>query len=70
MPLSRSKNQFLAPQAVAQRSGATTKKQQLAQRCGSCRIASEARTSGTYTAPTEGAVPYEEINGLMGGKHA
>jgi 2-methylisocitrate lyase-like PEP mutase family enzyme len=30
------------------------------------RIAEEARTSGTYTALTEGAVPYEEINGLMG----
>jgi 2-methylisocitrate lyase-like PEP mutase family enzyme len=30
------------------------------------RIADEASTSGTYTALTEGAVPYEEINGLMG----
>ena len=30
------------------------------------RIASEARTSGTFQALTEGAVPYEEINGLMG----
>jgi 2-methylisocitrate lyase-like PEP mutase family enzyme len=30
------------------------------------RIADEARTSGTYTGLTEGAVPYEEINGLMG----
>jgi 2-methylisocitrate lyase-like PEP mutase family enzyme len=30
------------------------------------RIADEARTSGTYTALTDGAVPYEEINGLMG----
>lgn len=30
------------------------------------RMADEARTSGTYTALTEGAVPYEEINGLMG----
>jgi 2-methylisocitrate lyase-like PEP mutase family enzyme len=30
------------------------------------RIASEAKTSGTYQALTEGAVPYEEINGLMG----
>jgi 2-methylisocitrate lyase-like PEP mutase family enzyme len=30
------------------------------------RMAEEARTSGTYTALTEGAVPYEEINGLMG----
>jgi 2-methylisocitrate lyase-like PEP mutase family enzyme len=30
------------------------------------RIADEARTSGTYKALTEGAVPYEEINGLMG----
>lgn len=30
------------------------------------RIADEARTSGTYQALTEGAVPYEEINGLMG----
>jgi 2-methylisocitrate lyase-like PEP mutase family enzyme len=29
------------------------------------RMADEARTSGTYTALTEGAVPYEEINGLM-----
>jgi 2-methylisocitrate lyase-like PEP mutase family enzyme len=29
------------------------------------RIASEARTSGTFKALTEGAVPYEEINGLM-----
>jgi 2-methylisocitrate lyase-like PEP mutase family enzyme len=32
------------------------------------RIASEAKTSGTFTALTEGAVPYEEINGLMGGR--
>jgi 2-methylisocitrate lyase-like PEP mutase family enzyme len=30
------------------------------------RIAEEARASGTYTALTEGAVPYEEMNGLMG----
>ena len=30
------------------------------------RMADEAKTSGTYTALTEGAVPYEEINGLMG----
>jgi 2-methylisocitrate lyase-like PEP mutase family enzyme len=30
------------------------------------RMADEARTSGTFTALTEGAVPYEEINGLMG----
>jgi 2-methylisocitrate lyase-like PEP mutase family enzyme len=30
------------------------------------RIAEEANTSGTYKALTEGAVPYEEINGLMG----
>jgi 2-methylisocitrate lyase-like PEP mutase family enzyme len=30
------------------------------------RIASEAKTSGTYQSLTEGAVPYEEINGLMG----
>jgi 2-methylisocitrate lyase-like PEP mutase family enzyme len=30
------------------------------------RMADEARTSGTYTALTEGAVPYEEMNGLMG----
>jgi 2-methylisocitrate lyase-like PEP mutase family enzyme len=30
------------------------------------RMAQEARTSGTYTALTEGAVPYEEMNGLMG----
>ncbi|HEV7674062.1 MAG TPA: isocitrate lyase/phosphoenolpyruvate mutase family protein [Candidatus Angelobacter sp.] len=30
------------------------------------RIADEAKTSGTYKALTEGAVPYEEINGLMG----
>jgi 2-methylisocitrate lyase-like PEP mutase family enzyme len=30
------------------------------------RIASEARTSGTFNALTEGAVPYEEINGLFG----
>jgi 2-methylisocitrate lyase-like PEP mutase family enzyme len=29
------------------------------------RIAEEARTSGTFKALTEGAVPYEEINGLM-----
>ncbi|HEY5028425.1 MAG TPA: isocitrate lyase/phosphoenolpyruvate mutase family protein [Candidatus Angelobacter sp.] len=29
------------------------------------RMADEARTSGTYKALTEGAVPYEEINGLM-----
>ena len=30
------------------------------------RMADEAKTSGTYTALTEGAVPYEEINGLFG----
>jgi 2-methylisocitrate lyase-like PEP mutase family enzyme len=30
------------------------------------RMADEAKTSGTYTALTEGAVPYEEMNGLMG----
>jgi 2-methylisocitrate lyase-like PEP mutase family enzyme len=30
------------------------------------RIADEAKSSGTYTALTEGAVPYAEINGLMG----
>lgn len=30
------------------------------------RMASEAKTSGTFQALTEGAVPYEEINGLMG----
>lgn len=30
------------------------------------RMAEEARTSGTYTTLTESAVPYEEINGLMG----
>jgi len=30
------------------------------------RLADEARTSGTYTALTEGAVSYEEMNGLMG----
>ena len=30
------------------------------------RIAEEASTSGTFKALTEGAVPYEEINGLMG----
>jgi 2-methylisocitrate lyase-like PEP mutase family enzyme len=30
------------------------------------RMAEEARTSGTYQALTEGAVPYEEINGLFG----
>jgi 2-methylisocitrate lyase-like PEP mutase family enzyme len=29
------------------------------------RIASEAKASGTFNALTEGAVPYEEINGLM-----
>jgi 2-methylisocitrate lyase-like PEP mutase family enzyme len=29
------------------------------------RMANEARTSGTYQALTEGAVPYEEINGLF-----
>jgi 2-methylisocitrate lyase-like PEP mutase family enzyme len=29
------------------------------------RMADEARTSGTYTALTDGAVPYEEINGLF-----
>jgi 2-methylisocitrate lyase-like PEP mutase family enzyme len=29
------------------------------------RIASEAKTSGTFNALTEGAVPYEEINGLF-----
>lgn len=32
------------------------------------RMAEEARTSGTYQALTEGAVPYEEMNGLMGGR--
>jgi 2-methylisocitrate lyase-like PEP mutase family enzyme len=31
------------------------------------RMADEARTSGTYQALTEGAVPYEEINGLFKG---
>lgn len=31
------------------------------------RIADEAKTSGTYTALTEGAVPYAEINGLFKG---
>jgi 2-methylisocitrate lyase-like PEP mutase family enzyme len=30
------------------------------------RMAEEARTSGTFKALTEGAVPYEEMNGLMG----
>jgi 2-methylisocitrate lyase-like PEP mutase family enzyme len=30
------------------------------------RMAEEARASGTYQALTEGAVPYEEMNGLMG----
>ena len=30
------------------------------------RIAEEARTSGTYTSLTDGAVPYAEINGLFG----
>lgn len=30
------------------------------------RIAEEARTTGTYNALTEGAVPYAEINGLFG----
>jgi len=30
------------------------------------RMAEEARTSGTYTVLTEGAVPYEEMNELMG----
>src|SRR5712671_1585205 len=30
------------------------------------RMADEAKTSGTYEALTEGAVPYEEINGMMG----
>jgi 2-methylisocitrate lyase-like PEP mutase family enzyme len=30
------------------------------------RIADEAKISGTFNALTEGAVPYEEINGLMG----
>jgi hypothetical protein len=29
------------------------------------RIATEARSSGTFKALTEGAVPYEEINGLF-----
>jgi 2-methylisocitrate lyase-like PEP mutase family enzyme len=29
------------------------------------RIATEAKTSGTFQALTEGAVPYEEINGLF-----
>jgi hypothetical protein len=31
------------------------------------RIAQEPKTSGTFRALTEGAVPYEEINGLMRG---
>jgi 2-methylisocitrate lyase-like PEP mutase family enzyme len=31
-----------------------------------CSMADEAKTSGTYTALTEGAVPYAEINGLFG----
>ena len=31
------------------------------------RMADEARTSGTYQALTEGAVPYEEMNGLFRG---
>ena len=31
------------------------------------RMADEARASGTYTALTEGAVPYEEMNGLFKG---
>jgi hypothetical protein len=30
------------------------------------RIADEAKNSGTFKALTEGAVPYEEINGLFG----
>ena len=30
------------------------------------RIADEARTSGTFKTLTEGAVPYEEMNGLFG----
>jgi 2-methylisocitrate lyase-like PEP mutase family enzyme len=30
------------------------------------RMANEARISGTYQALTEGAVPYDEINGMMG----
>jgi 2-methylisocitrate lyase-like PEP mutase family enzyme len=30
------------------------------------RVADEAKTLGTYQALTEGAVPYEEMNGLMG----
>jgi 2-methylisocitrate lyase-like PEP mutase family enzyme len=30
------------------------------------RMADEAKTSGTYTALTEGAVPYAEMNGLFG----
>jgi 2-methylisocitrate lyase-like PEP mutase family enzyme len=30
------------------------------------RMADEAKSSGTYKALTEGAVPYEEVNGLMG----
>jgi hypothetical protein len=30
------------------------------------RIADEAKSSGTYTALTEGAVTYAEMNGLMG----
>jgi 2-methylisocitrate lyase-like PEP mutase family enzyme len=30
------------------------------------RMAEEAKSSGTYTALTEGAVPYEEMNGLFG----
>jgi hypothetical protein len=29
-------------------------------------MADEARIAGTFKALTEGAVPYEEINGLMG----
>jgi hypothetical protein len=29
-------------------------------------MADEAKTSGTFKALTEGAVPYEEMNGLVG----
>jgi hypothetical protein len=73
----RAEEQFLAPQArrAAQRSD---HKEAAAQRVsygfgphrGAMgllrRVASEARTSETYQSLTKGAVPYEEINGMIG----
>jgi hypothetical protein len=55
------------PKARAQRS--VVRRQDHPHRAGLLRrIASEARTSGTHTALTEGAVSYEEINGWVDGE--